>query len=364
MDSIGGAQTHVRDLATYFTHQGHFVTVFGGGSGPLASGLLAAGVQVTEARYLVRPVHPIKDIMALFEIIRFLREQRPNIVACHSSKAGLLGRIAACVVGGPAVFTAHGWAFSEGVPPYKRRGYILAEKMASFLTQKIITVSQYDYRLAQRCGIDKKKLVCVHNGVHGIPKDMSEAHPGQDPVRICMVARFDQPKDHLILIRALSSLMEYNWHLDLVGDGPLQNDMEATCRHMGIFERITFQGYRSDIPSILKKAQLFVLTSKWEGFPCSILEAMRAGLPVVASDVGGVSESVQDTVNGFLVPRGDVDALTDRLKKLISNPGLREDMGRNGRKIFEDQFSFTKMADRTLAVYHEAIAAKQKSNQK
>jgi glycosyltransferase involved in cell wall biosynthesis len=348
----------------HFAHQGHSVAVFGGGNGPLVPELRAADVQVTGAKHLARPVHPLKDTMAVWEIVRFLRNQKPDVVACHSSKAGLVGRVAACIVGVPVVFTAHGWAFSEGVSLHKRWAYIFAEKMASFLAQRIITVSQYDYHLGQRYGIGKRgKLVCIHNGIHLMPPGAAVARPEHEPVRICMVARFDQPKDHLLLMRALSFLTEYRWHLDLAGDGPLQNDMEAASRRMGISDRVTFWGYCADVPSILRKAQIFVLISNWEGFPCSILEAMRAGLPVVASDVGGVSESVQDTVNGFLVPRGDVDTLTDRLKQLIASPVLCEHMGKVGRKLFEEQFSFTKMADQTFAVYKEAIVAKHTSNQ-
>lgn len=365
LDSIGGAQTHARDLAIHCARHGHSVTVLGGGSGPLVSELRATDVQVTEAVHLVRPVHPIKDIMAVWEIVRFFREQKPDVVACHSSKAGLVGRVAACIVGIPVVFTAHGWAFSEGVSPHKRGAYIFAEKMASFLAQKIITVSRYDYHLAQRYGIGKRgKLVCIYNGIHKMAPGAAGARPEHEPVRICMVARFDRQKDHLLLMRALSSLTEFRWHLDLAGDGPLQNDMKATSRRMGISDRVTFWGYCADVPSILRKAHLFVLISNWEGFPCSILEAMRAGLPIVASDVGGVPESVQNTVNGFLVPRGDVATLTDRLKQLIANPGLRKDMGKKGRTLFEKHFSFTRMADQTIAVYQEAIAAKRNSNSK
>ncbi len=359
MDSIGGAQIHVRDLAAHYVRLGHRVTVLMGGKneGPLGPSLREAGVKAILLKHLLRPIHPVKDTLAVWEVVRSLRSERPDLVTCHSSKAGLLGRIAARLVGIPVIFTAHGWSFSEGVSSCKRGLYCFIEKMAAGLAHRIITVSRYDYTLAQRYGIGTSDtMVCIHNGMPSLPADMPLAQPDKEPVRICMVARFDHPKDHLLVMRSLAILADHNWLLDLAGDGPLYEEVQTTCRRLGLEKRVTFRGYCEDVASLLQASQVFLLISNWEGLPCSILEAMRAGLPVIASDVGGVPELVQDTRTGFLIPRGDGSILTQRLQQLLVNPRLRETMGRNGRTRFDKEFSFTQMAEKTLAVYEECIS--------
>jgi glycosyltransferase involved in cell wall biosynthesis len=359
LDSVGGAQTHLRDLAIFYAQEGHSVTVLGGGNGPLVTKLQKYGVNTVLLPSLVRAIRPIKDGIAVKQIASFLKKTKPDIVACHSSKAGLLGRIAAKIVGIPTVFTAHGWAFSEGVPRFKRQIYILIEKMAALLAQKIITVSEYDYNLAKKYDVGKTtQLVCVHNGVHDAQEMIPVRHTGKE-VHICMVARFEHQKDHFLLMRTLSSIRELPWTVDFIGDGPLQHEMEEKSEQLGIADRVTFWGYQSDVAFYLNKAHIFTLISNWEGFPCSILEAMRAGLPIIASDVGGVSESIQDGKNGFLIPRGDVTLLRNRLQLLINDPVLRKKMGTNSRKKYMQSFTFEKMAEKTLAVYHEAIQSRQ-----
>ena len=117
-----------------------------------------------------------------------------------------------------------------------------------------------------------------------------------------------------------------------------------------------FRGRSNDVGGILAESQVFTLISNWEGFPRSILEAMRAGLPVVASDVGGVSESVEEGRTGWLVPRGDERILADRLRKIVDSPGERAALGQQGRHRFVEEFEFRRMAERTLEVYAEVLA--------
>lgn len=355
LDSIGGAQTHLRDLARYCIQKGHSVSVIGGGEGQFVTDLQKSGVRTVSIPSLVRTIYPRKDYIAIKEIISFLKKEQPDIVACHSSKAGFLGRIAARIVHIPSVFTAHGWAFSEGIPISRRKIYILIEKAAAMLSQKIITVSIYDYNLARRYHVGRtNQLVCIHNGIPQIDRTIP-APQKIARVRLCMVARFDRQKDHILLMQALSKIQDRPWTIDFIGDGPLKEEMKQMSKQLGIADRTNFLGYQEDVASYLNKAHIFTLISNWEGFPCSILEAMRAGLPVIASDVGGVSESIQDGENGFLIPRGDVTVLKNQLQQLLDDPLLRKKMGTKGRKKYTQSFTFEKMAEKTLAVYREAI---------
>ena len=142
-----------------------------------------------------------------------------------------------------------------------------------------------------------------------------------------MVARFGAQKDHPTLLRALAGLRDLPWQLDLVGEGPLLSQTRTLAASLGLEDRVHFLGQRMDVDRILANAQVGLLITNWEGFPLSILEAMRANLPVVASGVGGVSESVTDGVTGFVVPQGDVEVLRDRLRRLLSDPALRASLG-------------------------------------
>lgn len=363
-DAIGGAHVHVRDLASRLLADGHEAVVLAGGQGPFTRQLVERGIPVRSLQSLTREIEITKDVKAFLELRRELAALKPDLVSTHSSKAGWLGRVAARSLGLRVIFTAHGWAFTDGVPEKRRRLYVLAEKLAARFADRIITVSNYDRDLAIEHGVaPAAKLISVHNGMPDVAS-VYFAQPDKEPPRLIMVARFEEQKDHKTLLEALSELKDLPWQLELVGDGPLRSEMDRLGEKFGIKHRIDFVGAVDDVVQRLAKAQIFVLTSRWEGFPRSILEAMRAGLPVVASDVGGVAEAVDDGVSGFVVPRGDVEALKQRLQRLLLDPELRKSMGTNGRQRFEREFTFERMFEKTVAVYREVCADGQHRGQR
>lgn len=355
-DSVGGAHVHVRDLALSLMDRGHEVKILVGGTGPFTEDLRAKDIPYHNLSHLVRPIRPLSDLAAFFEIRQVLAELNPDLVSTHSSKAGWLGRLAARSCGIPVIFTAHGWSFTEGVPKKERMLYRWAERVAAPFADKIITVSEYDRQLAIKYRIAyPSKLVSIHNGMPDV-EDRLWAHPENHPVRLAMVARFEPPKDHSTLLRALAKLSDLSWDIDFIGDGPLLEHVIAEADRLTLSkERIFFLGARNDVAERLSRASIFVLTSHWEGFPISILEAMRAGLPVVASDVGGVREAVVDGETGYLVPRGDVNTLRDRLRRLIVDPNLRLRMGQAGRRRYEQYFTLGRMLNRTWEVYEAVL---------
>ncbi len=354
-DAVGGAHVHVRDLAQHLLERGHRATVLVGGEGPYLSELARLGIPYRALPSLTRDVRPARDLRAWAELRQSLAELRPDLVSTHSSKAGLLGRLAARSLGLPVLFTAHGWAFTEGIPEGERRRYILAERAMAPLANRIVTVSDYDRQLALREGVaPAAKLVTVHNGMPCLDLD-SVAAADRDPPTMVMVARFEPQKDHATLLRALVPLRAWPWTLELIGDGPLLPDARRLAQELGLDGRVRFLGARGDVAERLREAQVFVLASRWEGFPRSILEAMRAGLPVVASDVGGVHESVEEGVTGWLVPPGDEGTLTHSLFRLLTSPGERQRMGQAGREAFWARFTFPQMLTNTLAVYDQVL---------
>jgi glycosyltransferase involved in cell wall biosynthesis len=352
---VGGAHVHVRDLCAALQSRGHDVRVLVGGSGPFLGELSRHGISHEQVPNLIRSINPIRDVAALLHIRRRLRALKPDLLSTHSSKAGWLGRLAARSLEIPVTFTVHGWAFTEGVSKAPSFVYQLVERLASPLASKIITVSDYDKDLALRRHVAADdKMVTIHNGTPEIPPEML-AHPSVQPPRVIMVARFDKPKNHATLLRAIATLQEIPWALDLVGDGPLLKAAEGSVNQLGISARVNFLGIRTDVGALLSKAQLLVLTSNWEALPLSVLEGMRAGLPVIASRVGGIPEAVIDGETGFLVGRADVAGLSTKLRTLLTSPAKRRLMGEAGRRRFETEFSFDRMLKKTLNVYSEVI---------
>lgn len=355
-DAIGGAHVHVRDLSHAMLRAGHDVRVLVGGEGPFTEQLDERGVPVVHLKHTVRAIRPSSDVRAFGEVASVLREFRPDLLSTHSAKAGWIGRIVGRALRIPTLFTVHGWSFTDGRPPMQRRLYLGLEKVTGRLATKVITVSNYDRALAMDHRIaGAARLVTVHNGMPDITDELRASHRADPITRLITVARFEEPKDHPTLIRALADLKHVPWELEIIGDGPLMARSKDLANELGVASRIQFQGLRTDVAERLARSHAFVLVTKWEGFPRSILEAMRAGLPVVASAVGGVPESVKDGETGFLIPRGDQATLTDRLAKLIGDPALRLEMGSRGRQYFVEEFTFDHMLDKTLEVYRAAL---------
>jgi glycosyltransferase involved in cell wall biosynthesis len=170
-----------------------------------------------------------------------------------------------------------------------------------------------------------------------------------------MVGRHVPQKDHPTLLRALAKLRDKAWTIDLIGSGPNEGKNQALARELGLAERVRFLGYRTDVADRMAETDVNVLISNWEGLPRSIIEAMRAGLPTVASDVGGNRELVVDDSTGYLAPRGDADAVANRLAGLIDDRHKRKALGTNARRSFEQGFTFTAMFDNTMAVYRRIL---------
>ncbi len=355
-DTIGGAQIHVRDLARRLGEDGHEPLVITGEAGPYTEALTASGIRSLVCPELRREIRPAQDARALAALRGGIRAFKPDLISTHSSKAGWLGRLAAKATGTPSLFTAHGWAFTHGVPEPRQTVYRVLERAAAPLAVKIVCVSEHDRLIATAAGMAPERLMTIHNGMPDVPASLRATPDAGDPVRIVMVARMDRQKDHATLIRAIRGIDGV--HLDLIGEGPGEASVRALAREVGVANRVHFLGQRHDVAEVLAKAHLFALISHWEGFPRSTLEAMRAGLPVVVSDVGGAAEAVEEGVTGYVVPRGDVAAVRERLATLVDRAARRREMGALGRRRFEAAFTFDHMFERTVALYGDILTGR------
>lgn len=351
---VGGAQTYVAHLVPALT--GEFdVTVAAWGPGPLRAAVEAAGARYVPLRYVRRPLSPLYDLLGLVELVLLCLRIRPSIVHANSSKAGVLARVAARLTGVPSrIFTVHGWAFAA----YRGRtsqAYLLADRAMRRLTTAIVCVAENERRLGIRAGTcDPDRTVVVHNAVD--VAGAARADPARDEAALLSVGRFTYPKDPETLLRAAARLPAGGWRLQLVGDGPDRERLEELQRELGLEHAVEFLGARDDVPALLAAASAFVLSSRSEGLPLSVIEAMAAGLPIVASDVGGLHELVEDGSSGLLVPAGDVDALADALRRLVADPAERQRLGNAARARAEERFDLPAFRAAHLALYRRELA--------
>ncbi|QZP22922.1 Glycosyltransferase involved in cell wall bisynthesis [Pseudomonas sp. NFPP04] len=354
-DVIGGASVHLLDLASGVQEAGHEVIIVVGGEGVFIERAKDRGLACVSANHLVRPLSVINDFRCYLELKRIVSAWKPDLIHAHSSKAGIIGRLVAKKLSVPCLFTAHGWAFTEGVSASRRFLYRWIERAVANLANKIITVSDYDRLLALRSGVGSADLiVTIHNGMPSV-EDSSATKVASEITRLIMVARFDAPKDHAFLVRALASLTRNDWAMEFVGDGPTMSKVKQLVAELDLADKIFFPGACSDVSERLSRSDVFCLISNWEGLPLTVLEAMRSGLPVIASGVGGVPEAVKQQETGILVAKHDHEGLVYALDALIGSRELRSKMGILGKSRFSSDFTFELMLQRTITVYSEVV---------
>jgi glycosyltransferase involved in cell wall biosynthesis len=344
---LGGAQTYVASLLPALAERAD-VVVAAHGPGPLREAVVEAGARFVHLEHVRRPLDPWRDLRGLLELALLMRRERFDVVHANSSKAGILARTAALLTRVPVrIFTVHGWAFSahDGA---RSRFYLWADRLMSPLTTTIICVSETELRAglaAKTCR--EARSVVIYNGVAAAA---ARAEPVDSaPPRILSVGRLRAPKDVVTLVRALALLERGSFSAAIVGDGP-----DAAKITPGA--PVELLGTRRDVAELLAASDVFVLSSRSEGLPMSILEAMAAGLPVVASAVGGVPELVVDGETGLLVPPGDPAALASALSRLVADPDLRRRLGAAGRERAEKRFSLHRFREEHVQLYERLLA--------
>jgi glycosyltransferase involved in cell wall biosynthesis len=349
----GGAQTSVAQLLPRLTHE-FDVTVAACGPGPLVEAARAAGIPFVHLEHMRRDLDPWQDALAVLELVRLCRRVRPDVVHLHSSKAGAIGRVAAFLAGAPVrVYTVHGWPFAayDGV---SGRLYRWVECLLRPLTTSVVCVAESTRDLGVAAGACRhEQAVVIHNAVD--VSSFPAAEGRREPPRIISVGRLAFPKDFPTLVAALAGI-EMDYQAAFVGEGPRRPEIAGDLEDKGLAGRVELLGSRDDVSDLLASADIFVLSSRSEGFPVSVLEAMAAGLPVVASDVGGVSEAVVHGETGLLVPAHEPVALRGALELLLRDAPLRRRLGEAGFERARRHFDLAPFTDAHLELYRRELA--------
>jgi glycosyltransferase involved in cell wall biosynthesis len=334
-----------------------------GSEGELHTETRSRGVRLLIEPSLVREVDPRHDLVALWRLYRFLRTHRYDVVHLHSSKAGILGRVAARLAGVPVVVhTAHGWPFTREQSGLGRFLDITLERFCAPFCDTIVVVAEPDRADGLRLGIgrpDQYRL--IRSGVEiehyrDVPLSRTEARRRlgvpEDAFVIGTVGRLSPQKSPLDLLAAFERVAAAHpeAHLVLVGDGPQRDAVVARTAEAGLTDRVHLTGLRRDVAEIQRAFDVFALASRWEGLPRVFPQAMAAGLPVVATRVAGAPDAVVPGETGWLVDVGDIDALAGRLRSLAEDPALARRMGENGRARV-DEFSARRMVDQLSELY-------------
>jgi len=350
---IGGAEKMVVSLASHLNREIYNPIVCClNYKGRLAYKLEEEGISVIELGK-----RPRFDLSIIPKFIKVMRNNNSDIVHTHLWTSDFWGRLAAKLAGVPTIIsTVH------NVDSWKPKMFLVVDRILSYFTDKIIAVSDtVKYFYINNAKISAGKIKTIYNGIEvekfsiEVDKNNKRQELGLDPHNkiIAVIGRLVEQKGHIYFLEYCRKLLDKYSDIQglIVGDGPLRRKLEERSKILGISNRVIFAGIRNDIAEILKVIDILVVPSLYEGLPTIILEAMAAGIPVVATDVGGNSELLINGETGFIVPSKDSSALADSIEKLLKSDALAKRMGSMGRRRAIVYFSLDKMVRETEELY-------------
>ncbi len=338
--------------------------------GALEDMVRAEGFGFHAIENFVRPIDPRRDSRALVELVRCIRRGNYDLIHTHNSKGGFLGRLAGKITRVPVVHTVHGFAFHDAESRWKRTLYRQVERRAARWCDAMIAISTPLIRWAERERVaPSDAFVRIPSGIElehfstRVNRDAVRDELGikRDESIVIEVAKLWEGKGHETLLESFAPLARShpNARLVFAGEGPLEGRLRERADALGLRDRVLFLGHRDDIERVLAACDIAALPSEFEGMGRVVLEAMARGLPVVATDVGGIPDLVRDGQTGILVPPRDPRALTGALGRLLDDACLRERFGIAARDAIRSDrtgFNARQMAARIEEVYRGVLA--------
>ena len=353
----------VFDLADNLDKDKFEVEVACSPGGLLVEKLKSRNIKVHEIKTLRRRIAPVDDIRALSALKKLIKREKYDIVHCHSAKAGFLGRLAAKRSRAKKIYyTVHSWGFyNKEEYGIAEKFFIFLEKLSSFLTTKIVCVAEKVALDGIKNKIAKPgKFLVIPNGIDfNVENKREEIRKGYGlrpkEVVLGMVARLAYPKDPLLFLQLAKEVLkkENDVKFVLVGDGPLMDKCRDFVKRGGMNDKTLLLGEKSPLEAreLFFAFDVFVLFSKFEDMPITILEAMFAGLPVIASNVGGINELIDDNQGGFLVKNNHFRELKEKAVYLIKNPLARKQAGEYNFQKAQTNFTLKEMIKRYENLY-------------
>lgn len=318
---------------------------------PLEERAKASGLRVLPVR-----MRGEWDFLAISQLRKIIRRNRIRIVHLHSPHAHALGLLGAKLAGSCRVVISRRVDFHIGNNILSRMKYLRADK--------IIAISQRVKQVLMADGVPGDKIAVVYSGVdigkfQNVEGDylFSELGIDRDKPIIGNIAALAWHKDHKTLIEAARIVVDRfpGVIFLIVGDGPLYREIEVLIRSLHLEEQVKLLGFRRDVPEILSILSLFVLSSSWEGLGTSLLDAFASRIPVVATNVGGIPEVVENGRNGILVPPGNPHALAEAIMRLLQDRVLAGRLGKEGFRLVRGKFNVQKMVGQTRKIYEELL---------
>lgn len=358
---LGGAQKNVLLLCQGLKDR-YDITVYSAPGGKMIDELQAMGVRHIAIDEMVREINPIMDFKCLKHLKKEFKENKFDIVHCHSSKAGILGREAAHSAGiSKIVYTAHGFVFNEPMSNLKKKIYTFLEAYESRKTTSLICVNEGDIEVAKENGIiPKKEAVYVPNGIDFNESEETQGEDieafkkkfnitSEDFVFGC-VANFYETKGHRYLIQAFNDLCQegYKAKLLLIGDGQLLPEMKTLAEGNN---SIIFTGYVDNASEKMKAMDCFVMSSVKEGFPFVILEAVKNKIPIISTDVGAVRKIIKGEELGIITEPGNAVNLRLSMIKAIENYEEMKEKAEKSYQLNKERYSLEAMIKATESLY-------------
>ena len=357
---LGGAQKQLLYLLKGLDKDKYSLFLCSGDAGYLKSKFLEIpNVKIRLIPSLVRQINPILDLVTFFKLFLFIRKHKFDIVHTHCPKASILGRWAAFFAGTKnIVCTIHGWSFSKYMGIISYYFFLTLEKITAKITKKMIFVSRADLDIALKNKIlDSKKLYLIRCGVEIDKFDrvfQERCSTAIDKRLIINISSFKPQKGAFYFLKMADNLLKksYNLKFLIAGDGPYRREVLKQLNSLNLKDKVILGGWVEDISSLLAKCSIFVLPSLWEGLPLSVIEAVISGVPLVATDTGGLKDIVKNYSQGIIVEPREIEELSKAVIAILDNYDEWQDkIRRNRQEIDLSYWSKDRMVKETEDVY-------------
>ena len=319
---------------------------------------------------LRREISPARDLLALLTLANFLLAEKPAVLHTHSSKAGILGRLAGALAGVPViVHTYHGFGFHDRQPKATKALFVLLERLCAPLSDALVFVSRANIAYAAAHGLVRPEdAVLIRSGValSALPARVdaaalkTSAGIGMHKKLVVSIGNLKPQKNAADFVAAAAEVVKEapDARFVFIGDGPQRRALEAKAFALGLHDKLFFLGWRRDAAQWLAAADAFAMTSLWEGLPRALVEALKSGVPSVCYAADGVTDVLRDGENGFLIAPGDRAALAAALARVLRDDALRGRLAKAAAASIGPEFDIDGMVREQEALYERLLRAR------